>query len=126
MARMQWNNFKKQYPNTGEYRCVVTSRLTKPGSVHLDKKGKILPTPYGLLREWLAKNLNGHWAARQETKKGKTLVILLIADPADVSKLSHFGKLQKPTPQQRAQRQFPFGYRDSLYGNVAKSLGYDI
>ncbi|MFT5329990.1 MAG: hypothetical protein ACI9KA_001067 [Parasphingorhabdus sp.] len=123
---MQWNNFKNDYPSTGEYLCVIASRLPKPGAPHLDKNRKLLPTPYGLLREWLAKNFSGDWAVRQQTKKGKTIVVLLIADPVDVSKLNHFGKLPKPTPQQQAQGQLEFGYRDSLYGNVAKSLGYNL
>lgn len=125
MPHKTWNKFKDKYPSTPAFQCVVTSNLGGKRSAHFDANKKILPTPYALLREWLTLNIAGDWTIRKEASKGRTFIELLLGDPADYPKLQAFGKKQ-PTLQERARGEYEFGYRDSLYADVARSLGYAV
>lgn len=125
MPYKSWNTFKDKHPRTPSFQCVVTSNLGRKGSTRFDANKKILPTPYALLREWLTLNIAGDWTIRKEAVKGRTFIELLLGDPADYPKLDAFGK-RPPTQEERASGEYEFGYRDSLYADVARSLGYAV
>jgi hypothetical protein len=123
MAKQSWNRFTKTNPAAPAFTARARTSLSKRGSPHLDKKGQKLPTPYGLLVEWLAANLSGDWTSMA----AKGAAVVKVVDQADAAAiLKRFpavGSQQKtavsPTTQQ-------INYQDQDYPKLAVQIGYTL
>lgn len=123
MAKLSWNKFTKANPTASALTTHVSASLPKRGSPHLDKKGQKLPTPYGLLTEWLLANLSGDWTSM--IAKGAT--VIKVADPADALKiLKRFpavGSQQKTAVSPVTQQ---INYQNQDYAKLAVEMGYSL
>lgn len=121
MPKISWNTFAGKHPTAEGFVTKVSSKL--PNGPHFDKKKKRLPTPSGLLQEWLRQNLSGDWCAM--TNRG--VIALRIATPTDIAVLTtEFPARGAPQSSPFATSTTQIDYSDSDYGPLAKSLGYDV
>lgn len=119
MAKMSWNDFVTAYPASEAFTAIVSASL--PNGPHFDKNSKKLPTPYGLLQEWLKAKLAGDWTS--QTAKG--VVMVRIATSQDVATLkARFPAVgaAKKTPIAASTTQI--SYADADYTKLAIELGY--
>ena len=121
MAYISWNSFQERYKASTGFVAKVSAKL--PNGPHFDRKKKVLPTPYGLFREWLSKSLVGDWT----TKKIPGGFVVCVAGKSDETVVSRkFGTIGAATNTSISDNTYQLRYQDSNYGELAKSLGYDI
>ncbi|QYE37047.1 hypothetical protein KZX46_21060 (plasmid) [Polymorphobacter sp. PAMC 29334] len=122
MGKQTWAKFTTAHPTVPAFTAAVSSSLPKSAPI-LDKAGQKLPTPYGLLVEWLKDNLSGDWSSMTKSK----LVIVKVADQADgaviTTRFPAIGAAKK-TPASASTIQI--NYADSDYVNVARGMGYKL
>lgn len=124
MRAQKWNEFRLENPKAILLISVVSASL--PANLKIDRNGLILPTPYQLLRQWMSKHMGNPWAARVQKSSGKATIMVHISAISDAAKLAKFGQISqiRLDPIHGAFR--TFGYRDEIYGNVARSLGFEF
>lgn len=121
MPKSNWNNFTAKHPQAICFAGAVSSSL--PKGLHFDRKGKKLPTPYGLFCEWASSNLKGDWTSM--IAKGR--FIIKVADQTDAVAIDmKFGASQLRKNGPGCAVSHNVHYRDMDYVNLAKSLGYDL
>ena len=102
MAKQSWNKFTTAHPNAPAFTAAVSSSL--PKGIHFDNNGLKLPTPYGLLVQWLQDHLSHDWTS--STKRG--VIIVKVGDRADaaviVKQFPAIGAAKKHLPHQRLPR----------------------
>lgn len=123
MAKQSWNKFTKANASALAFTTRVSSSLPKRGSPHLDKNGQKLPTPYGLLLEWLVANLCGDWTSM----RAKGAAVIKVANQADaVTILKRFPAVgsQQTAAVSPATQQINF--QDKDYAELAAEMGYSL
>lgn len=122
MGKLNWKKFTADHPTAPAYTTAVSSSLPKAAPL-FDGTGNKLPTPYGLLVEWLKANLSGDWASM--TKNG--LVIVKAAEQADATVImKRFPTIgaAKKTPASTSTSQI--NYTDRDYRKLAAEMGYKL
>lgn len=119
MAKQGWDNFTKAHPNAPALIAALSSSL--PKGVLFDKNGLKLPTPYGLLTQWLKGNLSDDWTST--IKNGVVFVkVANAADEATIVKQFPAVGTAKKTPA--SARTIQISYADGNYEKLATALGY--
>lgn len=122
MPLKSWNKFVDAYPSAPACVTKVSPSLPKAARI-LDKKGRALPTPYSLLKEWLSENLKGDWSSM--TRGG--LVLVRVSEKSDLDQIKgKFGLIAGPQKSDASPETYQFGYSDQGYGQLALDLGYNI
>lgn len=121
MAKQSWNDFIKNHPSRIIFGAAVSASL--PPAVQFDRKGKKLPSPYGLFNEWAKSNLTGDWSA----SKVSGGFYLSVSEQGDANLIrSTFGFSSTPIQTPISCKTQGIGYSDSGYAKLAKMLGYEI
>jgi hypothetical protein len=122
MPKRTWNSFVTDHLKTTTTASGVSLASFPKGPI-LDKNRKILPTPYTLVRNWIAKTLTGDWT----TKKDGNAFIILVATAADAAlvlkKLPAGGSA---TRSKIADRTYPVSFRADTFAALAKDAGYAV
>jgi hypothetical protein len=122
MGKQTWAKFTGDHPGASAFTTAVSSSLPK-GAPIFDKAGQKLPTPYGLLVEWLKANLSGDWTSMTKSR----LVLVKVTDPADATVITtQFRAIgaAKKTPASASTTQID--YTDSDYAKLAAEMGYQL
>ena len=123
MPYKSWNTFKKANPGAVGFATSITTKF--PKGPHFDKAGLELPTPYGLLKEWLKEKLTGDWTARTQSKNNRSFVVVLVSNQNDAAIIGKaFGPVGKAQHVPNYGMLHEFGFIDRAYVPVARSLGY--
>ncbi|MCM2289110.1 MAG: hypothetical protein NDI67_08790 [Sulfuritalea sp.] len=125
MAKIIFNSFEwflKKHPESFSFATTISfSAPMDPGT---DKRGKKLPTPYGLFQEWAKVSLSGDWV----TTKYKGGFIICVADLKDAITITHVFGISTDTLRRTStgERSLALGYKDSDYMQLARALRYDL
>lgn len=122
MSKMQWNKFTAKHPISTCFGAGVSKKL--PKNHKPEKSGKILPTPFKLLCDWVNTIVVGDWTANSAKQEIK------VADSADVAAvIRKCGAKQLPSPISPisdCSSSYLLAYRDQDYPKVAKMMGYNL
>lgn len=122
MPQRTWNSFVTDHPKTTTMAFGVSLAGFPKGPI-FDKDRKRLPTPYALVRTWIAKTLTGDWTSMKE---GNAFVIL-VADPGDAALvLRKFPALGPATKSMPADKSYPVSFRADTFAELAKDAGYAV
>ena len=122
MGKQTWAKFTGDHPGASAFTTAVNSSLPK-GAPIFDKAGLKLPTPYGLLVEWLKANLSGDWTSMTKSK----VVIVKVADPVDATIITtQFSAIGAAKKTPIAASTIQIDYTISDYGKLATGMGYQL
>lgn len=122
MGKLSWKKFTAEHPAAPAYTTAVSASLPKEAPL-LDGAGNKLPTPYGLLVEWLTANLSGDWSSM--TKNG--LVIVKAAERADATVImKRFPTIGAAKKTRASASTSQINYTDRDYGKLAAEMGYKL
>ncbi|KAA0570135.1 hypothetical protein [Azospirillum sp. Sh1] len=121
MPATTWNKFVIKYPQSPAFMARVSATLGN--ARRFDNSKKKLPTPYGLLKEWIEKNFTGDWTSTVE----KGVVCIRVATPQDVSLLTARFPIRGPAGKTPAANvTYRISYADYDYPTLAREVGYNI
>lgn len=120
MSSMTWNTFMTKHKNYFCFSAPVSSKL--PKGPYFDSNKKKLPTPYGLIQEWMSRNLAGDWTSMKVS--GGFIVCVATDSDNDliIKKFSITGVVKSEVSNNTQQ----LYYRDSNYLILSKELGYAL
>jgi hypothetical protein len=122
MSKMPWNKFTTKYPKAECFGASVSKAL--PKNLKQDKKGKILPTPFKLLSDWVGTLVSGDWTANSSQQVIKIVAATDVAKVIDTCGAEKLPQLSNPLPGCSAS--YRFDYRNRDYVKVAIVMGYDV
>jgi hypothetical protein len=114
--------FIHSHPRAVLFGVLVSDRL--PVGLAIDVHGDRLPTPYGLLKQWMKANLRGEWCS-SATAEG--IHAFAVAEPGDRDTvIAAFG----PFAHRRLKlfgRPLPtLNYHDGDYARVGETIGFAV
>ncbi|MEI4505975.1 hypothetical protein WBQ88_05440 [Sphingopyxis sp. CCNWLW253] len=120
MPKKKWNDLARSH---AVYPVYSAGPVSSSAPKKFDKAGLTLPSPYGLLLEWLGKNLSGDWAAT----KTKIVASVRITDPQDAAQLTQrFPALGTSIKTAMSPHTQQIRYADADYAALATELGYAV
>jgi hypothetical protein len=119
VPKRTWNTFVTDHPKTTTTAIGVSLAGFPKGPI-LDKNRKIVPTPYTLVRDWIAKTLTGDWTS----KKDGNAFIILVATAADAALVLKKLPGAAATRSKIADRTYAVSFRADTFTALAKDAGY--
>ncbi|TQM89937.1 hypothetical protein [Roseinatronobacter monicus] len=122
MGKLSWNKFTADHPTAPAFTTTVSSSLPK-AAPFFDRDGNKLPTPYGLLVEWLKANLAGDWTSMTKNR----LVIVKAVEHTDAAMImKRFPAIGAAKKTSASASTSQINYTDHDYGKLAVEMGYKL